>query len=256
MVNWLATLLEPGITMAGTPEFGNRAGPSILRFGPYELDLGAEELRKNGIRIRLQDQPFQILRMLLENPGQVVQREEIQKRLWPNDTIVEFDHGINAAVRRLRDALHDSAGKPRYIETVARRGYRFIGQVNSGEQAGRIGTSATAVPGNGSVSRTEPLVPAPSFPFWRNPRILIPVALTLVLAVWIGVADRKRGALSPTLQPLMRLDVELGTPSPGSHRVSRRRSVAEWHTAGVRLAVEVVHPATRSGERHRTAGNR
>jgi DNA-binding winged helix-turn-helix (wHTH) protein len=98
-----------------------------IRFGPFELDLRAAELRKEGLRIRLQDQPFQILRMLLEHPGRVVLREEIRDKLWPNDTVVEFDHSINAAVKRLRDVLAESADKPRYIETLPRRGYRFIG---------------------------------------------------------------------------------------------------------------------------------
>src|SRR5690242_17135501 len=100
-----------------------------MRFGPFELDLRAAELRKDGLRIRLQDQPFQILRMLLERPGEVVLREEIRNQLWPNDTVVEFAHSINTAVMRLRDALGETADQPRYIETLARRGYRFIGQV-------------------------------------------------------------------------------------------------------------------------------
>lgn len=102
-----------------------------VRFGPFELDLQRGELRKEGRRIRLQEQPFQILRMVLESRGEVVSREEIRKRLWPDETIVEFDHSINAAVRRLRDALRDSADSPRYIKTLARRGYRFIGQVKA-----------------------------------------------------------------------------------------------------------------------------
>src|SRR5215831_17048907 len=102
----------------------------LLRFGPFELDARAGELRKEGVeRIRLQDQPLQILTMLLAAPGQVVLREEIQRKLWPNQTVVEFDHGINAAVKRLRAALGDSADAPLYIETLARRGYRFIGTV-------------------------------------------------------------------------------------------------------------------------------
>ena len=105
-----------------------------VSFGPFELDLRAGELRKEGRRIRLQEQPFQILRLLLESPGEVVPREEIRSRLWPNDTVVEFDHSINAAVKRLRDVLRDSADQPRYIETMARRGYRFIGQVNVSNQ--------------------------------------------------------------------------------------------------------------------------
>src|SRR5437868_2615307 len=101
-----------------------------LRFGTFEVDLGAGELRRNGSRIRLQEQPFQILLALVERPGEVVSREELQRRLWPADTFVDFDHSLNAAIRRLRDALGDSAENPRFVETVARRGYRFIAPVN------------------------------------------------------------------------------------------------------------------------------
>lgn len=104
--------------------------PQLTRFGEYELDLRAGELRKAGIRIRLQEQPLLVLQALLENPGQIVTREELQKRIWPADTFVDFDHGLHAAVNRLRGALNDSAEKPRYIETVSRRGYRFIGKVD------------------------------------------------------------------------------------------------------------------------------
>jgi len=111
---------------------GRNGGSSAnIRFSPFELDVRAGELRKEGHRIRLQEQPFQILRMLLDSPGEVVLREEIRHKLWPNGTVVEFDHSINAAVKRLRDALRDSAEKPRYIETLARRGYRFIGTVET-----------------------------------------------------------------------------------------------------------------------------
>jgi len=87
-----------------------------------QLDVRTGELRKNGIKIRLHEQPLRILLILLNNPGEVVLREEIRKALWPSDTIVDFDHGINAAIQRLRDALRDSADNPRYVETVARRG--------------------------------------------------------------------------------------------------------------------------------------
>ncbi len=109
---------------------GGASAPSTVRFGAFELDLRAAELRKNGHKIRLQQQPFQILVELLERPGEVVLREEIRGKLWPNDTVVEFDHSINAAVKRLRDSLQDSAESPRYIETLARRGYRFIAPVS------------------------------------------------------------------------------------------------------------------------------
>lgn len=99
----------------------------VIRFDVFELDLRAGELRKRGIRIRLQEQPFLILEALLENPGQIVTREELQKKIWPDDTFVDFNHGLNSAVNRLRDALSDSADNPRFIETLSRRGYRFIG---------------------------------------------------------------------------------------------------------------------------------
>jgi serine/threonine protein kinase/dipeptidyl aminopeptidase/acylaminoacyl peptidase len=100
--------------------------PNNVRFGPFRLDLRAGELHKDDRKVRLQEQPFRVLKMLVERPGEVVTREELQKKLWPNDTIVEFDHSINAAIKRLRDALGDSAEKPKYVETVARRGYRLL----------------------------------------------------------------------------------------------------------------------------------
>jgi DNA-binding winged helix-turn-helix (wHTH) protein len=105
---------------------GGRQSSSSVRFDVFELDFRSRELRKHGKRIRLQEQPFQILVMLLEAHGGVVLRDEIRDQLWPRDTVVEFEHSINAAVQRLRAALSDSAVRPRFIETVARRGYRFI----------------------------------------------------------------------------------------------------------------------------------
>jgi len=107
----------------------------IWRFGVFEFDPGAGELHKNGIRIKLLGQPSDILAMLLERPGQVVTREDIQKKLWPANTFVDFEHSLNAAVKRLRDALDDSAETPRYIETLPRRGYRFIAPVEERIQA-------------------------------------------------------------------------------------------------------------------------
>jgi Tol biopolymer transport system component/DNA-binding winged helix-turn-helix (wHTH) protein len=103
----------------------------LARFGDYEVDLEAGELRKHGLRIKLQYQPFQILTLLLDRPGRLVSREELQRLLWPNDTVVEFEHGINAAINRLREALSDSAEEPRYVETLPRRGYRFIAPVDT-----------------------------------------------------------------------------------------------------------------------------
>jgi TolB-like protein/DNA-binding winged helix-turn-helix (wHTH) protein/Flp pilus assembly protein TadD len=106
-----------------------------LRFGVFEVDLRAGELRKYGLRIRLQEQPFQLLAMLLKHPGQVVTREELQKKLWPADTFVDFDHGLNKAVNKIRDALGDLAESPRFVETVARRGYRFLAEVKTADPA-------------------------------------------------------------------------------------------------------------------------
>jgi len=99
------------------------------RFGLFEVDLVSGELRKDGTRIRLQEQPFRVLAMLLERPGEMVTREEIRSQLWPGDTFVDFDHGLNTAVNKLREALGDAAANPRFVQTVARRGYRFIAPV-------------------------------------------------------------------------------------------------------------------------------
>src|SRR5215472_4383589 len=107
---------------------GSRSGVEV-QFGPFEISSESCELRKLGIRIRLQPMPFRILTALLENPGAVVTRDDLRRRLWPEDTFVDFERGLNTAVNRLRLALGDSAEQPRYIETVARIGYRFIAPV-------------------------------------------------------------------------------------------------------------------------------
>jgi len=98
-------------------------------FGIYEADPASGELRKNGMKVRIQEQPFQILLMLLQHPGEVISRDELRLRLWPADTFVDFDHGLNTAINKLREAVGDSASNPRFVETLARRGYRFIAPV-------------------------------------------------------------------------------------------------------------------------------
>src|SRR5215470_11941141 len=103
-------------------------------FGTFEVDLKTAELRKSGIRIKLQDQPFQILAFLMEHPGDLVTREEIRQRLWADHTFVDFDRSLNKAMTKLRSALGDSAGSPRYIETIPRHGYRFLAEVHSAHQ--------------------------------------------------------------------------------------------------------------------------
>ena len=101
----------------------------LLQFGPFEADVQTEELSRQGVQLRLPRQSFQILAILLQKPGQLITRDELQQALWPSDTFVDFDKGINAAINRLREALGDSAENPRYVETLPRRGYRFIAPV-------------------------------------------------------------------------------------------------------------------------------
>jgi DNA-binding winged helix-turn-helix (wHTH) protein len=116
----------------GKSEFSMKAdyrARTTIRFGIFDVDFRAGELRRRGVKVKLQEQPLQILQILLERPGEVVTREELQQRIWPADTFVDFDHGLNNAIRRLREALGDSADTPHYIETLARRGYRFIGSL-------------------------------------------------------------------------------------------------------------------------------
>ena len=109
---------------------GQSADPHrILCFGAFEVDVASGELRRQGLKIKLQDQPFRLLVLLLDRAGDVVTREEVRETLWPAETYVDFDHSLNTAVRKLREALGDSAEAPRYVETIARRGYRFIAPV-------------------------------------------------------------------------------------------------------------------------------
>src|SRR5262250_3783978 len=122
--------------MASSPESQSGTHASdVVRFGIFELNRRAGELRKHGTRIRLQPKPMHILCALLERPGEIVTRDELKARLWPDDTFVDFESGLNTAVNRLRLALGDSAENPRYIETVARSGYRFIAPAQAKPEA-------------------------------------------------------------------------------------------------------------------------
>lgn len=127
--------------------------PQFARFGIFEVDLRARELHKRGLKVKLQEQPFQVLAALLEHRGEVVTREELRQRIWPADTFVDFDNGLNGAINRLREALADLADNPRFVETVPRRGYRFIAPVArpavpSGDDASEISSTATAARGH------------------------------------------------------------------------------------------------------------
>ena len=139
--------------MGGAEDLG-----SLVRFGGFELDRDAGELRKHGLKIRLADQPFQILLLLLERPGRVVTREELKKKLWESDTFVDFDRGLNKAVNRLRDVLGDSADRPRFIETLPKRGYRFIASIeNSPAVAGLVAPDpSTSAHSEGSPAIVPP----------------------------------------------------------------------------------------------------
>src|SRR4029077_14788679 len=119
-------MLNYRVVVMPMPEASPR---KAVRFWAFEVDLVSGELRKNGTRIRLQEQPFRVLAMLLERPGEMVAREELHSKLWPGDPFVDFDHGLNTAVNKLREALGDAAANPRFVQTIARRGYRFIAPV-------------------------------------------------------------------------------------------------------------------------------
>ena len=159
----------------------------VLRFEEFEVDLRSCELRKRGARLRLQDQPFQVLRMLLENRGEIVGREELKQKLWPADTFVDFDDGLNTAVKKLRDTLGDSTEHPRYIETIPRHGYRFIGTVLPQQPvAERPSLEAGTSP---EISVAKPTLRR------RKTRLLwiaISLAITFALVVTSALAYRAR----------------------------------------------------------------
>jgi serine/threonine-protein kinase len=188
-----------------------------IRFGVFEVDLDTGELRKQGVRIKLRDQPFQILRLLLAHPGEVLSRDELQKQLWPGDTFVDFDRGLNKAVNHLRDALGDSAESPRFIETLPKRGYRFIAPVEAGSPTGHS-LEPTREARDPLVERLEPSADAQTASSRGATRGLklkltagLPwmiAGLTSVLAVICGALLWR--ATRPVDRPVMRFSVDLG----------------------------------------------
>src|SRR5215831_2330919 len=193
------------IRVLNSPLVGSTNGNDLSagrRFGVFELDLRSGELRRNGIKVKLQEQPFQVLAELLERPGQVVTREELRNRLWPADTYVDFDHSLNAAIRRLRDALGDSAENPTFVETVARRGYRFLAPVSG-------------IPVNGHPAIEIEKIQAPELaPASYGHQRWIPALALAVVLVLIGLMIGFRMAPhSPTLDRTTRLTANpLGDP--------------------------------------------
>lgn len=176
--------------------------PRVVRFSVFEVDLRAGELRRNGVKVKLQNQPFQILAMLLERPGEIITRDEMRSRLWPAETFVDFDHGLNSAIRRLRDALGDSAESPTFVETLGRRGYRFVFPVewHKGDNGnGRSDPGLAVVVPISTDALPQPVSP-PTSPVPQRSRLKAAIALA-ALAVIAVIAWAWSG------YPLRRVDV-------------------------------------------------
>ena len=202
------------------------SNPRLIRFGIFEADLSAGELRKGGSRIRLQEQPFQILTMLLERPGQVITREELRAKLWASDTFVDFEHGVNSGIARLREALGDSADSPRYIETLPRRGYRLIVSVEGVSQTpappvaanggnGTVSATITQSAPHASAADTAPHAPVDATAarfYWRRS-----AALAVLAAALVGIGSyfylRPAHALSES-DSIVLADIANSTPDP------------------------------------------
>lgn len=182
--------------------------PPLVRFANFEVNLRAGELRREGSKVRLQEQPFALLTVLLESAGEVVTREELRKRLWSEDTFVDFDHRLAVAVSKLRDALRDAAEKPLFVETVGRRGYRFVGKLESadslpGDSTGGVGetSSPSSRPtANGVLPKAEPLGSIPS----RTSRLIFLSSVgfavllgLIVLPKFLHIRSAKEQSLSP-----------------------------------------------------------
>jgi Tol biopolymer transport system component/DNA-binding winged helix-turn-helix (wHTH) protein len=152
----------------------------VVRFGVFEVDLQSGELRKSGLKIKLQEQPFQVLSMLLEHPGEVVHREDLRAKLWPADTFVDFEHGLNAAINKLREALGDSADNPRFVETLHRRGYRFIYPVAASPPAVSVAAASSPSPAVGAIHES------PLRKRWRLALTAVVLVAGAVLVYWVA----------------------------------------------------------------------
>src|SRR6266571_4267706 len=201
-----------------------------VRFGPFEVDLRAGELRKQDRRIRLPDQPLHILTVLLEHPGEMVTREELRQRLWPADTFVDFDHGLNSAINRLREALGDSVEKPTYIETIPRRGYRFIAAVEDSSPA-PLQESLKQAPA-GLNALTDPAsptaredIPGPATAAWRRRARSVGVVAS-VLALALAAVVIAGGGWEQVLRRASAVYRSQRTPSPNQ---SVNREALEYY---------------------------
>ena len=212
-------------------------GPHPIRFGDFELDARSGELRNNGSRVVIAEQPLQVLLALIERPGILVTRDELRQRLWPGDTFVDFEHGLNAAVKRLRDVLGDSADRPRYIETVPRRGYRLIAVVQNG-------ASVQAEPLRDSPP--QPPLPVPSPPSKARWPAVVAGVLALVAILVVVRAWQRASVVNPPTpeRPLTRLNVR-PWPAHGCHPVAGRPA----YCLRLRLDRELRHLVTACGRR-------
>jgi Tol biopolymer transport system component/DNA-binding winged helix-turn-helix (wHTH) protein len=197
-----------------------------LRFGPYELDVRSRELHRNGSRVSVPDQPLAFLTTLLERPGEIVTREELRQRLWPGGTFVDFEHGLNAAVKRLRDALGDSADAPQFIETVPRRGYRFVAPVED------VGAAPALPEAVAPSDASEPRPPASAVTFTRRGRRrgLVAIGATALLvacavAAWLV---RSRPPAPPSAMRVVRLSAMNGSELGGSFSPDGRQVAFQW----------------------------
>ena len=166
------------------------ATPPRYRFGVFEADASTGELRKQGIRIKLNSQPFQVLLMLLERPGEVLTREEISQALWSDGTFVDYEHGLNSAINRIREALGDSAGSPRFVETLARRGYRFVAPVqlispDRAEQLSETPPPVVDTPVPGTEQTTNGLLPTPA-ELPDAPNSVVRILFLLLQLLYVG----------------------------------------------------------------------
>jgi len=188
----------------------------IISFGLFEVDLRSGELRKQGRRVPIQEKPFQLLALLLEHPGQVVTREELRNKLWPPDVFVDFDHSLNSAIAKLREALGDSGESPLFVETVARRGYRFIAPViGQRPEAFAPAPSARApIP-----HATIPKLTSPNGSFKRWPLVIGATAIAAVLLAASVGGPRGRALGKPQLEPLAQITTSGRVKAPCAYNV-------------------------------------
>ena len=212
----------------------------VVRFGVFEVNLRSGELRKHGLRLRVPGQPFKILTILLERPGEVVTREELRKSLWPGDTFVDFEHSLNSAIKKLRTALGDSAENPRYIETIPRMGYRFVAPVDAGEPL--IAAGSTPVPPEVSPGGKEG---------WRR-TLRFGVLVVVAMAVLFTWNYRKTRTLPFEITSTSRVSSDglsiKAAISPDGRYIARTLSNSGLESLRVRLAatlheIEIVPPA-------------